>query len=81
MMGKLLPLAKKFFTITPDSSRALPARELAGYLESQGGRAVPCETVREGLGRVLAEAGPEDAACVCGSLYMIGEVRHLLGLC
>lgn len=29
----------------------------------------------------LAQAGPEDIVCACGSLYMLGEVRHLLGLC
>ena len=31
--------------------------------------------------RALAAAGPEDVVCATGSLYMIGEVRHLLGLC
>ena len=80
-MGELLPLAKEFYTITPDSPRAMPAGELADYLEKQGARAVPCETVRDGLDRALASSGPQDVVCACGSLYMIGEVRHLLGLC
>ena len=81
MMGELLPLAKEFYTITPDSPRAMPAQELAEYLEARGVRAVPCGTVRDGLDRALAAAGPKDVVCACGSLYMIGEVRHLLGLC
>lgn len=81
MMGELLPLAREFYTIAPDSERAMPARELAGYLEAQGVRAVPCGSIGEGLDRALAAAGPEGAVCVCGSLYMIGEARHLLGLC
>ena len=81
MMGELLPLAGEFYTITPDSPRAMPAGELADWLERQGVRAVPCETVRDGLDRALAAAGPEDVVCATGSLYMIGEVRHLLGLC
>ena len=81
MMGELLPLAKEFYTITPDSPRAMSAGELADYLEKQGARAVPCETVRDGLDRALASSGPQDVVCACGSLYMIGEVRHLLGLC
>ena len=81
MMGELLPLAKTFVTITPDSERALSARDLAAYLKSRGGQATPCQTTQEGLERVLELAGPEDTVCVCGSLYMIGQVRHLLGLC
>ena len=81
MMGEILPLAGTFFTITPDSPRAMPARALAKYLESRGGRAAPCESVREALDRALEAAGPEGAVCACGSLYMIGEMRHLLGLC
>ena len=81
MLGELLPLAKEFYTITPDSPRAMSAVELADYLEKQGARAVPCETVRGGLDRALASSGPQDVVCACGSLYMIGEVRHLLGLC
>ena len=81
MMGELLPLAREFYTITPDSPRAMPAQELAEYLEARGVRAVPCGTVRDGLDRALAAAGPKDVVCACGSLYMIGEALHLLGLC
>ena len=81
MMGELLPLAKGFFTITPDSPRAMSAQELADYLRGRGGRAAPCGTVREALDQALAAAEPQDVVCVTGSLYMIGEVRHLLRLC
>lgn len=80
MMGELLPLAKEFYTITPDSPRAMPAAELAAYLEGQGAKATPCGSVREGLELALVFLPPEDVVCVTGSLYMIGEVRHLLGL-
>lgn len=81
MVGEMLPLAKAFVTITPDSPRALSAGALAAYLEERGARAIPCETTAQGLERALALAGPEDVVCACGSLYMIGEVRHLMGLC
>lgn len=81
MMGEILPLAKEFYTITPDSDRAMPAAELAAWLESRGAKATPCGTTREGVDRALAAAGPGDVVCACGSLYMIGEARHLLGLC
>lgn len=81
MMEELLGLAREFFTLTPDSPRALTAGELAAYLEARGAKASPCGSVREGLDRTLAAAGAEDAVCVCGSLYMVGEARHCLGLC
>lgn len=81
MMGELLGLARKFFTLTPGSPRALPAGRLAAYLEEQGAKAIPCGSVQEGLDQALAAAGAEDVVCVCGSLYMIGEARHRLGLC
>ena len=81
MMGEILPLAKEFYTITPDSERAMPAAELAAYLEGRGVKATPCGSVREGLELALVFLPPEDVVCVTGSLYMIGEVRHLLGLC
>lgn len=80
MMGELLPLVKEFYTITPDSPRAMSAADLAAWLESRGARAVPCGTVRDGLDQALVAAGPQDVVCATGSLYMIGEVRHLLGL-
>lgn len=81
MMGELLGLAREFFTLTPDSPRALPAGELAAYLESRGAKATPCGSVQEGLDRTLEAAGAQDVICVCGSLYMIGEARYRLGLC
>ena len=59
----------------------MPAGELAAWLERQGVKAFPCGSVREGLKRSLEASGPEDVVCACGSLYMIGEARHLLGLC
>ena len=81
MYRQILPLACGFVTITPDSPRAMSAQALAEYLQSQGKDAVPCGTTEEGLKTAFSMAGPEDIVCVCGSLYMMGEVRHLLGLC
>ena len=80
MTERLLPLAKGFVTITPDSPRALPAQTLARRLEERGFAAQPCASVAEGVARVLALAGESDVVCICGSLYTAGEVRHALGL-
>ena len=80
MMGDLLPLARAFVTVTPDSPRALSARELADYLRGRGAEASPAESMDQALKLARALAG-EDPVCVCGSLYMIGQARHDLGLC
>ncbi|MDY3905568.1 MAG: folylpolyglutamate synthase/dihydrofolate synthase family protein [Lawsonibacter sp.] len=81
MFEQIIPLAKGFVTITPDSPRAMTAQDLAAYMEEKGQRAVPCDSTRQGVETVLELASPEDVVCICGSLYMIGEVRHILGLC
>ena len=67
MFRRVLPLAKAFVAVTPDSPRALPAAELAA--------------LDQGVDTALALAGPEDVICAWGSLYSVGEIRHHLGLC
>ena len=76
------PFAEKFVCLTPDSPRALPARQLAGELHGRGFEAVPCATVEEGILTALAkaeelstDAGQEPAVIAFGSLYMAGAVR------
>ena len=81
MFRNILPIAKGFVTVTPDSPRALSDQDLADYLRAQGCEAVPCDNNQQGVDTVLKLAGPEDVVCITGSLYMIGEVRHQLGLC
>ena len=80
MMGELLPLARAFVTVTPDSPRALSAQDLAEYLSRNGVEAHPCEEVGQALELARTLAG-DGLVCVCGSLYMIGQARHDLGLC
>jgi len=78
----LLPLAERIAVITPDSHRALPAESLCAWLEEAYGftQAVPYATPAEALAALRRQAGPEDVICVCGSLYMVGEMRELFGL-
>lgn len=77
MMGELIPLARNFLVVPVDNPRALPAADLASYLERQGVKAELCGTVEEGVRRALSSVKPEDAVCICGSLYMIGGARRL----
>ena len=78
MLRRALPLAKAFVVITPPSARALDENELASWLNAQGVQAVPAKDTDDGVRRVLALAGEDDAICSWGSLYFTGEVRRVL---
>ena len=72
------PMAKKFFTVTPRSERALSAAELAQYLHTATGlTATPCNTVQTAVHMALSQAEEDDVICIFGSLYFVGEIRRL----
>ena len=80
MYRKILPLAKKVFTVTPDNPRALSAEKLAEFLTETGFKdAKACETVESGIKQALAAAAENDVVCAFGSFYMAGEIRRLFG--
>ncbi len=74
MLAQLMPRARSFVCLTPDSPRALSNEALAEYLRQHGQEARTCGTAGEGILAALNEA---DGAPVvaCGSLYMMGEIR------
>ncbi|MCL4793632.1 MAG: bifunctional folylpolyglutamate synthase/dihydrofolate synthase [Bryobacteraceae bacterium] len=72
----LFPLAHELVFTTPNQTRAYPAeaiREITGET-----RARLIASPSEALERILAEARPQDAVFITGSLYLVGEVRPLL---
>ena len=80
MIGQVTPLAKKFFTITPPSGRALPAAELAQFIHTATGlTATPCNTVNTAIRMAMSQAAEDDVICIFGSLYYVGEARAILG--
>ena len=68
----LIPIAKEFYTATPDNPRAMPAAELADLIRSLGAKATPFDTVADAVHRAMKAKGP---ALAVGSLYMAGEVH------
>lgn len=78
MFERMLPLAKAFVTLTPESTRALSADTLADCLRTRGAQAYSAATLREGIQKALTLAGEDGAVCFFGSLYAAGEVRQLL---
>lgn len=80
MVERLAPIATGVVTTAVDNERAMPARELAEVVARHV--EVPVlhsDSVEHAVDMAKAEAGPEGAVLVTGSLYMVGEVRGLLG--
>lgn len=69
----LLPIAREFYTVTPDNARAMPAEELAGLIRSYGVTATSFSAVADAIETAARGGAPTLAV---GSLYMAGEVHE-----
>ncbi len=72
MMRSVLPHAKEFLCVTPDSPRALPAEELANVLRETGARAQSFDDIPTAVHAALQTGEP---VLAFGSLYMAGDLR------
>ena len=83
IIDTLAPYAGEFVCVTPDSERALPAQDLAAFLQEKGLTATACDSVKEGIRLSLKKAAvPEKMTPVVafGSLYMAGAIRSAFPL-
>jgi dihydrofolate synthase/folylpolyglutamate synthase len=77
MLAHLGPLARRFIFTTPPSARARPAAELAALLPE--GTAAAAEVAVDPAGALdLAVRGDADTLVICGSIYLVGELRQAL---
>ena len=75
MYAPLLPLCRRFVTITPHSPRALDGKTLAENLRARGAEASYAPDAEAGVAAAIEHARAEHGAVlVCGSLYMLGDV-------
>ena len=79
MMALIAPLAARFVAITPESPRALPAKDLAAHLSRYGKPVAACDSIAQAVELSRGEAG-SGLVCAFGSLYFIGLVRDYFGL-
>jgi dihydrofolate synthase/folylpolyglutamate synthase len=81
MIERLAPIAKGVITTAGASERALSSPELAGRVAEilPDIPVLAADSVPDGLDMARAEAGADGAVLVTGSLYMVGEVRNILG--
>jgi dihydrofolate synthase/folylpolyglutamate synthase len=75
MLELLAPLAEGFYTVTPNSPRALPAAKLARELAPYGKPVQVCQSAAEAVEKAFAGAAADTVLCSVGSLYMTGEIR------
>lgn len=68
----LLPYACRCFCLTPDSSRAIYAEDLAALIREKGGIAECFKTAEEALTKCFYDSRP---VLAFGSLYLAGEIR------
>ncbi|WP_434309705.1 bifunctional folylpolyglutamate synthase/dihydrofolate synthase [Hominifimenecus sp. rT4P-3] len=77
MMKEILPLAKEFITVTPPSSRAMKAEELAELLLDLGAKtATVGDSIEAACQLALERAGKDGVICALGSLYMVGDITR-----
>lgn len=77
----LLPLVDSIYTVSPNVERALPDHELSAFFSGNGLESRPCGSVVNGLCAARSEALPGDLILVCGSLFVVGEVKAWLENC
>ena len=80
MLGQMVHIAREIVTVTPDTPRAMPAAEYAAHLNALGAKAVPAETLAEGLALAKAKAGADGVVIAAGSLYFAGGLRNVMEL-
>ena len=79
MIRLLMPQAKRFVTVQPNSPRAMTSEALSEEICSLGGEAEAAGTVENGVKTMLHQAAPDDVLLAIGSLYMAGDVRKAMG--
>ena len=83
VLGEILPLSDGFVATRPRHPRSRPAspEELVGYVRASGLRLpsgwVAAHDPERAVEQALTLAGPQGTVLVCGSLYLVGDVRPL----
>lgn len=75
IIDRLLPYAREFICVTPQSSRALSAETLAELICSRNIPNESCEDVEQALALALEHTGRDGVLVIFGSLYLAGPVR------
>ena len=71
-LSLIAPKCKKIIAVTPDSPRAMPAENLAEIAKKY------CPCVEIAASPIAAVMQNKDVTLICGSFYLIREIRNLI---
>jgi len=74
--GLLFPHASEVIFTAPNTSRAISATQLAEIAGHHATQFSVIPSAEDALEHALAEAAPDDAIFITGSLYLVGQLRH-----
>ena len=77
MVKVITPMAKEVYTVMPNSIRAEKAEALKEIIKKYNDNVEAFEDYNKAIEVVLSKANKKDLILVCGSLYMIGNIRSL----
>ena len=79
MLKSLLPLCERVILTQPAIDRALPAETLQKVAKEYLDNIEVIPDVGIAVRRAIDTTAPEDAVCVAGSLYLVGDAKKALG--
>lgn len=79
MIKEIAPDAEKVYALTPHSDRAQLSHELRDKIVKYNKNVIAIENYEEAVSRAIGEADEDDLILISGSLYMIGDMRKILG--
>lgn len=74
--GQIFPYAAEVIFTEPRTSRAISAPRLAEIASHHASKFTVISSAEQALDQALAQAAPEDAIFITGSLYLVGQLRH-----
>lgn len=78
IIDELLPFINVWNVLTPNSDRALPAKEIVSYLASRGICAQCYDRDYQGFIADQLEKNSDERLLLTGSIYLIGDLRGML---
>jgi len=78
MLKSLLPVCKRAIITSPKIDRALAPETLSAVAESFISDITIIPDVGEAVMYAVKTAQPDDAVCIAGSLYLVGEAKEVL---
>lgn len=75
MYSLIIPIAKEFYTVTPNNIRAMSNTDLAQIINALGGISHPCDSFDNAVTTALKTAGNDGIVVALGSLYFSNDIR------